>query len=115
MACENSLKATDCFSVLKKTRIVNNVIKGKFNINSLPKNFDDQKAFVTGMLGILTITETKLVKIFPVSQFHIDGYGKPYRLARNRNGAGIIYMAEKTYQVECWQNTTFQIISQIYL
>ena len=26
---------------------------------------------------------------FPVSQFHIDGYSKPYRLDRNRNGGGI--------------------------
>ena len=42
------------------------------------------------MLDILIITETKLDNTFPVSQFHIDGYSKPYRLDRNRNWGGII-------------------------
>ena len=47
------------------------------------------------MLDILIITETKLDDTFPVSQFHIDGFSKPYRLDRNRNGDGvIIYMRE---------------------
>ena len=95
-ACENSHKATDCLSVLKKTRTekLNNVIIGNLNINSLPKKFDNLKALVTGMLGILIITETKLNNTFSVSQFHIDGYSKPYRLDRNSNGGGIIYVRE---------------------
>ena len=78
--------------MLKKTRIenINNGIIGNLNINSLPKKFDDLKALPTGMLDILTITETKLANTFPVSQFHIDEYSKPYRLDRNRNGGGII-------------------------
>ena len=47
------------------------------------------------MLHILIITETKLDDTFPVSQFHIDGFSKPYRLDRNRNGGGvIIYVRE---------------------
>ena len=47
------------------------------------------------MLDILIITETKLDDTFPVSQFHIDGFSKPYRLDRNRNGGGvIIYVRE---------------------
>ena len=53
-ACENSLTATDCLSLLKKTMIenINNVIIGNLSINS--------KALVTGMLDILIITETKI-------------------------------------------------------
>ena len=54
------------------------------------KKIDDLKALVTGMLDILIITETKFDNSFPISQFHIDGYSKPYRLGRNRNGGGII-------------------------
>ena len=46
------------------------------------------------MLDILIITETKLDNTFPVSQFHIDGYSKPYRLDRSRNGWIIIYVRE---------------------
>ena len=42
------------------------------------------------MLNILIITEIKLDNTFPVSQFHIDGYSKPCRLDRNKNGSGII-------------------------
>ena len=47
------------------------------------------------MLDILIVTETKLDDNFPISQFHIDGFSKPYRLERNRNGGGvIIYVRE---------------------
>ena len=47
------------------------------------------------MLDILIITETKLNDTFPVSQFHIDEFSKPYRLDRNRSGGGvIIYVRE---------------------
>ena len=87
----------DSFSKIKKTRIehINNVIIGNLNINSLPNKFDELKVLVNGMLDILIITETKLDDTFPVSQFHIDGFSKPYRLDRNRNGGGvIIYMRE---------------------
>ena len=91
-ACKNSLKATDCLSVLTKTRIenINNDIIGNLNINSFPEKFDNLKALVTGMVDILIITEAKLNNTFSVSQFHINGYSKPYRLDRNRNGGGII-------------------------
>ena len=40
------------------------------------------------MLDFVIITETKLYNTFPASQFHIDGYFKPCRLDRNRNGGG---------------------------
>ena len=87
----------DSFSKIKKTRIehINNVIIGNLNINSSPNKFDKLKVVVNGMLDILIITETKLDDTFPVSQFHIDGFSKPYRLDRNRNGGGvIIYVRE---------------------
>ena len=87
----------DSFSKIKKTRIehINNVIIGNLNINSLPNKFDELKVLVNGMLDILIITETKLDDTFPVSQFHIDGFSKPYWLGRNRNGGGvIIYVRE---------------------
>ena len=45
------------------------------------------------MLDTLIITEKNLDSTFLVSLFNIDGYSKPYRLNRNRNGAGtIIYV-----------------------
>ena len=87
-----SLKATDCLSAQKKARTenINNFIIPNLNINFLPKNFDDLKVPATGMIDILIMTEKKLYNTFPVGQFHIDGYSKPYRLDRNRNRGGII-------------------------
>ena len=91
-ACENSLKTTDCLSVLKKAMIENIsiIIVGNININFLPNKIDDLKTFVTGMLDISIVTETKLDNTFRVSRFHIDRYYKPYRLDRNTNRRGII-------------------------
>ena len=79
------------YCILKKTRIEKKV---------LPKKFYNLKALVIGMLDILIISETKLNNTFPVSQFHIDGYSKPYRLEIEM-GVVQSYMSEKTYQVEC--------------
>ena len=74
---------------------INNVITGNRNINSLPETLNNLKVLVTGMLDILIILETKLDNEFPVSQFHIEGYSKPCRLDRNRNGDGMIVYVRK--------------------
>ena len=95
--CTSSEILADSFSNIEETRIehINNAIIGNLNINSFPNKFDELKLLVNGMLDILIITETKLDDTFPVSQFHIDGFSKPYRLDRNRNGGGvIIYVRE---------------------
>ena len=59
------------------------------------------KVLVAGLLDILIITKTKLDNIFPISQFHIEGYSQTYRLDRNRNGGGIIIYPREDYLVEC--------------
>ena len=44
---------------------------------------------------MIVIQETKLDHSFSTEQFIINGYKKPYRLDRNRNGGGvIIYIRE---------------------
>ena len=88
---------------------------GNLNINSLPKKFDNLKEHETRMLDILIITETKLDNTFLVSQFHIDGYSKRYRLDRNRNGGGIIIYVRKDISNRMLIKTTCQIISMVYL
>ena len=68
---------------------------GNLNINSFLNKFDKFKVLLNGMLDILIITKTKLNDTFPVSQFHIDQFSKPYCLDRNRNRGGvIIYVRE---------------------
>ena len=41
-------------------------------------------------IDILMISESKLDDSFPDSQFLIEGFDKPFRLDRNRNGSGIM-------------------------
>ena len=44
---------------------------------------------------MLVITETKKVSTFPLNQFAIQGYSKPYRFDRKRNGGSVfIYVRE---------------------
>ena len=69
---------------------VNRLIIGNLNINSIPGKFDQLKLLVQGKVDILVITESKLDSSFPTNQFIIDGFSKPYRLDRNRNGGGIL-------------------------
>ena len=42
-----------------------------------------------GKIEILVISETKPDSTFPLNQFAIRGYSKPYRFDRNRNGSGV--------------------------
>ena len=67
------------------------------------------------MLDILIIIETKLDDTFPVSQFHIDGFSKPYRLDGNRNGGGVIIMRGRIFLAKFSQNMFYLLILKPYL
>ena len=69
---------------------MNRLLTGNLNINSISNKFDQLKLFVRGKIEILVITETKLDSTFCNSQFLIEGYSKPYRFDRNRNGGGVL-------------------------
>ena len=90
-------KDSDFLQILK-VKNVNRLITGNLNINSISNKFDQLKLFVQGKIDILIVTETKLDSTFPTSQFVIDGYSEPYRFDRNRNGRGVLFTFEKTYQ-----------------
>ena len=59
------------------------------------------------MLDILITTETKLEDTFPVSQFHVDGFSKPYRLDWNRNVGGVIIYVREDIPSKNSQKTCF--------
>ena len=52
--------------------------------------FDQLKCLLQGKVDILVFTESKLDFSFPTNQFLIEGYSKPFRFGRNRNGFGIL-------------------------
>ena len=83
--------------LLREVRIKNveNVIIGTLNINSLASKIDQLREIIGKSLDILVIQETKLDSSFPTEQIGIDGFSKPYRMDRNRDGGGVlIYVRE---------------------
>ena len=69
---------------------VNNVIIACLNINSLANKFDQLTTVINDNIDILVLVETKIDDTFPESQFFINGFSKPYRIDRNRNGGGVM-------------------------
>ena len=78
-----------------KLKNINRLVIGNLNINSISKKIDQLKTIIQGHIDILIIVETKLDATFPINQFLLDGFSKPFRLDRNRNGGDIlIYVRE---------------------
>ena len=46
-----------------------------------------------GNANVIMISETKLDDTFPVDQFVLEGFSKPFRTDRNKNGGDILLFA----------------------
>ena len=69
-----------------------------------------------GKIDILVITETKTNSTFPLNQFAIQGYSKPYRFDRNRNGGGVfIYVRKDIPSRELKIHNTPEDIKSIFI
>ena len=62
---------------------VNNIIIAQININSIMNKFELLSHYVSGNIGMIIITETKLDKSFPSGQLLLHGYSEPFRISRN--------------------------------
>ena len=63
------------------------------NINSLNNKFDDISPLLTeNLVDILFLSETKLDDSYKSSQFFVEGFSKPLRSDRNRNGGGLMQL-----------------------
>ena len=88
MKCIESLKA------IRKSNL-NRIVVARLNINSLRNKFDYLIKQITGNIGILMISETKLDSSFPTGQFLINGYSEPFRIDRKSQGGAImLYVRE---------------------
>ena len=67
---------------------------GNFNINSISSKFDQMKVLLQGNIDILVLTETKIDSYFSSNQLILEGYSKPFRLDRKRNGGLLVYVRE---------------------
>ena len=68
----------------------NKLVIAHININSLRNKFELLTEKTKGNVNILLISETKVDKSFPESQFKIDGFSNPHRVDRNEKGGGIM-------------------------
>ena len=85
-------------------------------LNSISNKFDSLKSITQGKINILVITETKTDATFPLIQFAIQGYSKPYRFDRNRNGGSVfIYVWEDIPSRELKIHNTPEDIESIFI
>ena len=69
---------------------VNRLICAQLNINSIRNKFEPLKEIISTIVDILLICETKRDSSFPRAQFHVHGFGEPYRFDRNRKGDAVL-------------------------
>ena len=68
------------------------------------------------MIAKLVITETKKDSTFPLHQFEIQGYSKPYRFDRNSNGGDVfMYVWEDISSRELKIHSTPEDIESIFI
>ena len=79
-------------SSLKNLKIKNSnrLVFGNLNINAINNKFEQFKHMIKNSVDVLVATETKLDSSFPNGQFSIDGFARPFRRDRNKNGGGVM-------------------------
>ena len=77
---------------LKDIRIanLNRIVISHININSIRNKFELLAEAVMGNVDILMVTEKKIDKSFPTSQFIRPGFTPPYRFDRTKESEGIL-------------------------
>ena len=68
-----------CLLEIRKQN-TNKLLIANLNVNSIPNKFEQLNVFVQDKVDILVITESKLDSSFPIFQFIISGFSKPFRL-----------------------------------
>ena len=68
----------------------NKLIFAHININSLRNKFELLVNQVNGNIDVLMMSKTKIDDSFPLENFLIDGFSKPYRLDRDSLGGSIL-------------------------
>ena len=82
----------DPYYILKNLKEKNSErpIIAHLNINSISSKFEPLTSMIKDNIDFLLVTESKLDDTFPHGQFQIEGYARPIRLDRTRNGGGLI-------------------------
>ena len=78
-------KLSCTLNVIRKKNL-NRLIFAYTNINSIRNKFDILALKLKGNANVIMISETKLDDTFRVDQFVLEGFSKPFRVGRNKNG-----------------------------
>ena len=78
----------------------NGLIIAYLNINSIRNKIDFLRPMISETIDILIIAETKIDNTFPTCQFFIQGFMKPYRYDRTKNGGGLLIYARECTPVK---------------
>ena len=89
---ENTNNSSNLSDSLKNLKIKNSnrFVFGNLNINTINNTFEQLKHIIKNNVDVLVVTETKLDSSFPFGQFSIDGFARPFRRDRNKNGGGVM-------------------------
>ena len=89
---ENTNNSSNLSDSLKNLKIKNSngLVFGNLNINTINNKFEQLKHIIKNNVDVLVVTETRLESSFPFGQFSIDGFARPFRRDRNKNGGGVM-------------------------
>ena len=89
---ENTSNSSNLSDSLKNLKIKNSnrLVFGNLNINTINNKFEQLKHMIKNNVDVLVVTETKLDSSFPFGQFSIDGFARPFRRDRNKNGGSVM-------------------------
>ena len=78
----------------------NKLVIAHININSLKNKFELLTVKTNGNVEILLISEIKIDQCFPDSQFKVDGFSGPHRVACNWKRGGIMLLFREDLPVK---------------
>ena len=89
---ENINNSGNLSDSLKNLKIKNSngLALGNLNINTINNKFDQLQHIIKNNVDVLVVTEMKLDSSFPNGQFSINGFARPLRRDRNKNGGGVM-------------------------
>ena len=93
---------------------LNKLIFAHLNINSIRNKFDSLADIIKNNINILMKLVTKVEDSFPDGQLFLDGFGKPLRLDRNRNGVGIMSFIRSNIPAK-FVSTDYRPIESFYV
>ena len=97
-----------------RSQNINRVIIAHININSIRNKFELLSALVMQKIDVLLVSESKINKSFPDSQFEMAGFLAPYKLDRDKHGGGLLlYVREDipSKQLPCQTFGKFEYLS----